>query len=650
MSDLTSIKAYTLGTDEGISSVNIIEDSNFGHCALLSEGQELSFGSIADNGQNVADFTCSVWVKPLKEETVFRFKDIFSVSTDQSRTLSLAGIAGSDQLRLNEWQHLCWVKQGLYLRLYINGSQVQSMTPEAWDTTKTYQSGDTVVHDNVLYLAKWAAAAGDQPSIDGIQGSGNPWYTWHSTNFNHAWADTQAISYSCNRGQIHLAHQHFYNRGLTVAEIWADRTENMPVVSDAYPDIYPLDVNLINPRLDTWQSFSNNLMIVDTIDNIKQAVEIKNINHDTISLTPLASDVASSDNYHFELRFRNATFSYQTQYPDFACAFDAGDVSSSMVFESTADWDISVSPEQNSEDWSWSIYFVRKSTASQMAIDYDKALVFPFQYSTADGSLGERTSQLSFYYKNMAFSTGNSISGDRLKQINISNFSSTNTVISKISQTASDAGDKVNALEDELTQKMKVLMDETNLKIEGTVDNITDAMGLFVEHAKALDDELDAKTKYNKEKFETLEALYPLQISSHAPAGCMVGDTQTALEISLYNRLASEITFFKGSIVIKIPFGNEPDDLCQDYDRAGSTLTSVVSVSDYDEDDNTQGTFQNLSRSLGTGCAVFQAKSPQSAEDVETAPSNEKVIIGAGERVCIRLEGLAINTKEGVSF
>ena len=649
MSDLTSIKAYTLGTDEGLNSVNIIEESNFGHCALLSEGQELSFGSIAENGQNVADFTCSVWVKPLKEETVFRFSDIFSVSTDESRTLSLAGIAGDGQLALNEWQHLCWVKQGLYLRLYLNGSQVQSMTPATWGSVKTYQAGDTVVHDNVLYIAKWAVIAGDQPSVEGIQGSGNPWYTWHATNFNHAWADTQAVSYSCNKGQIHLAHQHFYSRSLTVAEIWSDRAENMPTASEAYPDTYPLDVNLINPRLDTWQSFSNNLMIVDTIDNIKQAVEIKNINHDTISLTPLASDVASSDNYHFELRFRNATFSNQTQYPDFSCAFDAGDVSSNMVFESSDDWNISALPVQNSEDWSWSIYFVRKSTASQMTVGCDEALVFPFQYATADGSLGERTSHLVFYYKNMQFSTGNNISGDRLKQINVFNFSSTNTVISQISQAATNAGEKVNAIENELTQKMEVLMSETNL-IEGTVGNITDAVGLLVGHAKALDAELDIKTKYNEEKFETLEALYPLQISSHAPAGCIVGNTLTTLEISLYNRLSSPVTFFNGSVVVKLPLGSEAGDLCLDYDSAGNELISGISVSDQDESDNTQGKFNALERSSGTDCAVFQAKSPVSTVNVSEAPDNEKVIIGAGEHILIRLEGLAINAKEGVSF
>ena len=649
MSDLTSIKAYTLGTDEGLNSVNIIEESNFGHCALLSEGQELSFGNIAENGQNAADFTCSVWVKPLKEETVFRFHEIFSVSTDESRTLSLAGVAGAGQLALNEWQHLCWVKQGIYLRLYINGSQVQSMTPASWDAVKTYQAGDTVVHDNVLYVAKWAVTAGDQPSVEGIQGSGNPWYTWHATNFNHAWADTQAMSYSCNKGQIHLAHQHFYSRSLTVAEIWSDRTENMPVVSEAYPDTYPLDVNLINPRLDTWQSFSNNLMIVDTIDSIKQAVEIKNINHDTISLTPLASDVASHDNYHFELRFRNATFSNQTQYPDFSCAFDAGDVSSDRVFESTDDWNISDLPVQNSEDWSWSIYFVRKSTASQMAIGYDETLVFPFQYATADGSLGERTSHLSFYYKNMQFSTGNNISGDRLKQINIFNFSSTNTVISQISQAATIAGEKVNAIEDELTQKMADLMDETNL-IEGTVDNITDAVGLLVGHAKALDAELDLKTTYNEAKFETLEALYPLQISSRTPAGCMVGNTLTTLEISLYNRLSSPVTFFNGSVIVKLPLGGESGDLCLDYDGAGNELISGISISDQDDNDNTQGKFSTLERSSGTDCAVFQAKSPLSTANLSDAPDNEKVTIGAGEHILIRLEGLAINAKEGVSF
>ena len=63
-------------------------------------------------------------------------------------------------------------------------------------------------------------------------------------------------------------------------------------------------------------------------------------------------------------------------------------------------WKISDKPVQNPQDGSWSVYLLR--TAALEVASKDE-LEFPFEYTTADGSLGGRSTRVTLGYKQITY-------------------------------------------------------------------------------------------------------------------------------------------------------------------------------------------------------------------------------------------------------
>ncbi len=602
MNDLNDVKAYRLNSTQEIVSANIIKDSSFGKCALLSSSADLSFGSMASNHLDGDDFTYTVWLKVDEARTQFNFLDSLGWQLVANGTLKIMGHLAPENLVVHKWQHLCVTKKGDSFSFYLDGVHKLAIESSVWST----------------------ALLTDEP-----------------------------VSYHCCDGQVSLAHQHFYRRELTVKEILIDCFSNKPSVYEEFADIYPLDISLINPLQNVWKNFVNNLMIVDAEPNaaLQQAVAIKNINEEAIHFLPLASETADKNNFHFEVKFRNGTFFNQGQFPDFSTQIASDLLPENMALISPSDWIISA-PYQNSSDASWSVFFIRKCSDEGVNLTANDSLIFPFSYSTADATLGERASQIAFNYQYLSFSNERVIYGDRSKQINIMNFSSNNAYISALNNRVSVSDKKVNDIEKILTEKVSMLEEKRTLTTvekeeirkqftdaeqqayaatkeedknkflaafaqkDIVIDNAVEAIDLLVRHGIALDNEVDARGLKNNERFEVLEALYPFTLSCQLPKGQLAGQQGAVIDIFLYNRLDTAVSFGEGDVKIKLPFGTH--GLSPSYEDLGHGILEVDDHEFY------------LDKSQGVDFALFS--SGGQLNDIRINPGQ-----------CIKFQLLALN-------
>ena len=171
-----------------------------------------------------------------------------------------------------------------------------------------------------------------------------------------------------------------------------------------------------------------------------------------------------------ELRFRNGTLAQPETYPIFYGAekydetksyetddyalkdqqlYKAGRaVGANNTPRNSSDWvdqgwKISDKPVQNPQDGSWSVYLLRTEA---LDLDPNESLEFPFEYTTADGSLGGRSTRVTLGYKQITYADANpndaqtvpndaqAVAGIREKQIDIINNSSNNAHVSALNK------------------------------------------------------------------------------------------------------------------------------------------------------------------------------------------------------------------------
>ena len=85
------------------------------------------------------------------------------------------------------------------------------------------------------------------------------------------------------------------------------------------------------------------------------------------------------------------------------------------------------------------------------------ALVFPFEYTTADGSLGGRSTRVALHYQRMQFKAGQPVQGTREKSVDIMNLSSNNSYLRQVNARVSKADSKVDHLEGSVKKDIKSL-------------------------------------------------------------------------------------------------------------------------------------------------------------------------------------------------
>ena len=207
-----------------------------------------------------------------------------------------------------------------------------------------------------------------------------------------------------------------------------------------------------------------------------QRLVITNVADETLRFVPNTNAV-SKDNYHFELRFRNGTLAQPETYPIFYGAekydetksyetddyalkdqqlYKAGRAVGANTPWNSSDWvdqgwKISDKPVQNPQDGSWSVYLLR--TAALEVASKDE-LEFPFEYTTADGSLGDST-RVTLGYQQITYADdGQAVAGIREKQIDIINNSSNNAHVSALNQKVTAADAKVDQLEEDARKEI----------------------------------------------------------------------------------------------------------------------------------------------------------------------------------------------------
>lgn len=369
------------GTDENIT-LDIVNDTKFIKCGKLSPSNSLQLGSLDSNGITESEFTFSIWIKPISQNSSLTFLGESGWNLDQDGCLYLSGDAEKIQVEASTWQQVTWVRTDQYQRLYLNATLVASIE-------------------------------GKQIPLDHTMG-----------------IDISAIS-----GECLVARLHSYPRVLSQQDIIADYAASKGAAVASFTEQFPLDVNIVNDQEGELSGYPDNkLFILDVAgkDVTQQAISISNINNHSINLIALESTTVNSECFHFELRFRNATFSEPETYP---------------LFEEKEGWLISDKAVQNYEDGSWSIYFL---TLNNAVLEPNSEITFNFTYRTADGGMGARGTQMGFSYQNINFDSDSAIKGQRFKQVDILNLSSNNSYLTKLNEEITKSDSKVDALESDL--------------------------------------------------------------------------------------------------------------------------------------------------------------------------------------------------------
>nr|VFK36481.1 MAG: Concanavalin A-like lectin/glucanases superfamily protein [Candidatus Kentron sp. SD] len=353
-----SYKTFAFREEIGLDlegGAGIVEDGRFGKCANLpNQTAKLALQeNLSALGLDKPNFSLSIWIH------LNAGQNSFSLGTATAK-LRVDG-EGAELVSKNNpvvdfpdadfpaghWHYLAWVKTGGSHQLYLDGIKV------------------------------------------GVKAA------------NLVWGASDKLELVAGNPGSRAAHLKCYPRALSEAEVLADYYTEVPTATESFVEQYPVDLAIAN-MAGPWEGYPDNkLFIVDGGDSkVRQKIVLTNASGKAISLNATGKPDAAKDNLHFELRFRNATFSGPATYPK---------------FEATSGWSIQ-GPQQNPEDGSWSVYILSKS---QQTLAADETLEFPFEYVTADSALGSRGTQVALHYRNLAYDGGDSITGNRNKQVDI---------------------------------------------------------------------------------------------------------------------------------------------------------------------------------------------------------------------------------------
>ena len=244
-----------------------------------------------------------------------------------------------------------------------------------------------------------------------------------------------------------------------------------------------MNFTLKNLSTEGAPEMSDDKLIIEDItakERTYQRLVITNVADETLKFDTNTNAV-SKDNYHFELRFRNGTLAQPETYPIFYGAekydetksyetddyalkdqqlYKAGRaVGANNTPRNSSDWvdqgwKISDKPVQNPQDGSWSVYLLRTEA---LDLDPNESLEFPFEYTTADGSLGGRSTRVTLGYKQITYADDDAqtaVAGIREKQIDIINNSSNNAHVSALNKRVIAADAKVDQLEEDAREEI----------------------------------------------------------------------------------------------------------------------------------------------------------------------------------------------------
>ncbi len=394
-----------------------------------------------------------------------------------------------------------------------------------------------------------------------------------------------ALSY-ISQGDVCLAQQHVMIHDLSQAGVAEDYRGALPTIQQAFTDVHPLNLAIASPTEGPYANYPDNkFFIVDAVgsDVIEQFLIVSNSSDGDISLQGSNHAVADLAHHHLECRIRNGII---TQIAD------------SLRFNALSGWTISA-PVQNPDDGSWSVFFLSNVDRT---LARHTSFSFPFGYRTADSKLGERGTQINVRYQQLTLGNGQTLQGDRTKQIDVLNLSSNNAYITRINERITDTDSRVNQMEETSEQDMTALKadaeDAENLDnnkgdtessgyqtLKNKVKNFSlsaagkliDIVGNINDRLTLLDTEVDAKQQVNDIKFKTLEGGAPFELSLHTPIGVVKQaddishDERFRCFVYLHNRSNKNINFTsQGKITIRIPVGTDFLDLVATHNDAGS--------------------------------------------------------------------------------
>ena len=400
---------------ETITLTNTFTDDNrYNPCTQIAIGTSLDLErTISDTSANRSSL--SLWFKREADAVIQlgTVDDCLQIAADGTLALVANGTKNSNFQKdssdtittAGEWHHLAWIKNKDNHTLYLNGIVCQTQTLDAAPNPATINEITSVGAD------------------------------------------------------AYVVHIHTYDRVLEATEVVADKMSQYNATL-SFTDQYPIDFVL----KDKWEddpgasSLPENKLVIEDIaakERTYQRLVITNVAAETLTFIP-NSNAVSKDNYHFELRFRNGTLVQPETYP----IFNGGEHNETKSYETDdyalkdqqlykADhtigantawnsgdwvdqgWKISDKPVQNLIDGSWSVYLLRTTA---LDLSSGQTQEFPFEYTTADGSLGGRSTRVSLRYDHIQYAYTSYIQWQQTKAYILGSYVFYNEVLYKAKQ------------------------------------------------------------------------------------------------------------------------------------------------------------------------------------------------------------------------
>lgn len=322
------------------------ENSHYNPCTEIAVGTSLSLGrTISGTPPNRSSLSLSF---KIEESAILKLgtannclqiaSDGMALVANGTSSSNFQDAASKDMIATaGNWHHLAWIKNNDQHTLYLNGIACQTQT---------------------------LAGAPNPATIDTITSVG---------------------------ANAYVVHLHGYDRALEATEVVADKMSQYNATK-SFTDQYPLNFTLKDRLIEGAPEMPDDKLIIEDIagkERTYQRLVITNVADETLKFVPNTNAV-SKDNHHFELRFRNGTFVSPSEYPKFD-NFKTENLLEGEPSGIPSGWQATL-PYQNPQDGSWSVYVLRTVA---LDLDPNERLEFPFEYTSADGSLGGRSTRVS---------------------------------------------------------------------------------------------------------------------------------------------------------------------------------------------------------------------------------------------------------------